>query len=200
MKKTFFTCALFFLYASIVALYLGGCAAPYHLEKKTHEDGSVDYVMFNNEITVEGAAKYHAEFREGNYGVERRCFVDVRKSVIPDGEVTYGIVVKYVGSDWLNIEKGRSLELVVGINSFVLSAEGDLDRQKDPTGDFVTEILDYPVSRELLLRLAQADKVDVIVNGHAGEVKGYFNEQNFTSIRRFVTEHVGVESAETPAR
>ncbi len=201
IKRTAFAANVVWIVAAAILVgQTAGCASPYHINKQTHDDGTEDYVLFNNEIVVEGAAKYHAEFQEGNYSLDRQCFLDVRRSQHGNGDLTYGLIVRYVGSDWLTIEKGRSLELVIGINSFVFSAEGDLDRQKDPTGNFVTETLDYPVSSDILRRLTDADKVDVIVTGRAGEVRGYFDDRNFANIRRFVHEYVGTAETETPPK
>ena len=176
-----------------IAAQLAACAGSYHVKTDTRDDGSVDYLLTNNEITVQGAAKYHAEFNEfaeGNYSVEKRCYIDVRSSKAASGDVSYWLILTYVALDWLKIEKGRSLELIIDSNSQVLSADSELNREMDPSGKFFTEILEYPVTSDILWEMIRADAILVTVNGHEGEMKGYFNETNFANIRRFAREHM----------
>jgi hypothetical protein len=101
------------------------------------------------------------------------------------------LVLTYIGTTALNIEPGRSLEIVIGLNSTMLSAGGGAVRKsKDPSTKLVTESLDYPVSPQLLLSMAEAATIQVIVSGEDGEVRGSFDDENFANLRRFVNDYV----------
>lgn len=174
----------------LAALNLAACAGSYHVKTDFRDDGSTEYVLTNNEITVEGAAKYHAQFEEGNYSVAKRCYIDLRSLKDAEGNASYWLILTYVADEWLEIEKGRSLELKVGLNTLVLSADSDLAREKDPSGNFVTEILEYPITGEQLWEMIRADAILVNVTGREGEMSGYFNETNFANFRKFAGEYM----------
>jgi hypothetical protein len=92
--------------------------------------------------------------------------------------------------DYLKIEKGRSLELIADGRSYHFSGEGEVRREMDPSGDLFMEWLDYPVEAEFLILLSEVETIGVVVNGHEGEVQGYFDSENIIALRRFVTDYV----------
>jgi hypothetical protein len=121
----------------------------------------------------------------------RSCFLDLRAREKSGGEKTFELVLTYIGSTALNIEPGRSLEIVIGLNSTTLSTGGGAVRKsKDPSTKLVTESLDYPVSPQLLLEMAEAETIQVIVSGEDGELRGSFDDENFETLRRFVDDYV----------
>lgn len=178
-------------------LQLAACAGSYHVKTDVGDDGSTEYVLTNNEITVEGAAKYHSEIGEGegNYSVEKRCYIDLRSLQDSDGNASYWLILTYVAEDYLKIETGRSLEFTIDLNSLVLSADSGLNREKDPSGQFVTEILEYPITSDDLWKMIRADAIIVNVTGREGEMNGYFNETNFANFRKFAREYMETDAA-----
>jgi hypothetical protein len=108
--------------------------------------------------------------------------------------VEYWLILTYIAEDWLEIEKGRSLELTIDRNEKVLTADSDLNREMDPSGDFITEILEYPVDSKVLWKMVRAQAILVNITGRQGEVKGYFNETNFANLRQFAREHMEVST------
>ena len=177
-----------FLIVDAIAL-CSGCGGSRGIDTKISGDGTTTRTLANNEVKLEGAMKYHGS-GERSYTIEKQCFLDFRARETTSGETTYEIVLTYTGVDELGIEPGRSLEFVADMNSYVLSAEGAARKQRDPTGDFFTEILIYPISGERLLRMAEAESLQVMVNGRAGKVRGSFDGVNFANLRRFVGECV----------
>jgi hypothetical protein len=177
----------------------GGCGGSRGIDTRISGDGTTTRTLANNEVKLEGAMKYHGS-GERSYTIEKQCFLDFRARETTSGETTYEIVLTYTGVDELGIEPGRSLEFVADMNSYVLSAEGAAKKQRDPTGDFFTEILVYPISGERLLRMAEAESLQVMVNGRAGKVRGFFDGVNFANLRRFVGECVRPAGPGTSAR
>lgn len=175
----------------LAALLSAGCAGRYRVDTQTDADGTTTYTVINNEIATEGGTKYNDGFSERNHHVEKRCFLDLRARETPGVGRTFELVLTYIGTTALNIEPGRSLEIVIGLNSAMLSAGGGAVRKsKDPSTKLVTESLNYPVSPQLLLSMAEAETIQVIVSGEDGEVRGSFDDENLANLRRFVNDYV----------
>ena len=175
----------------VSALLSAGCAGRYRVDTQTGADGTTTHTVINNEIATEGGTKYNDGFSERNRHVEKRCFLDLRAREKPGAGKAFELVLTYIGTTALNIEPGRSLEIVIGLNSTMLSAGGGAVRKsKDPSTKLVTESLDYPVSPQLLLSMAEAATIQVIVSGEDGEVRGSFDDENFANLRRFVNDYV----------
>jgi len=175
----------------VSALLSAGCAGRYRVDTQTGADGTTTHTVINNEIATEGGTKYYDGYSEGGRHVEKRCFLDLRARDKSGVGRTFELVLTYIGSTALNIEPGRSLEIVIGLNSTVLSAGGGaVRRSKDPSTKLVTESLDYPVSPQLLLEMAEAETIQVIVSGGDGELRGSFDDENFATLRRFVDDYV----------
>jgi len=178
---------------------VAGCGGSHGIETKVSSDGTATRTLSNSEIKLEGAMKYTGS-GERSYIIEKQCFLDYRARETVSGEMTYEIVLTYMGIEELGIEPGRSLEFAADLNSYVLSADGPGKKQRDPTGKSYTETLAYPVSGERLMRISEADAVRVIVSGRAGEVKGAFDEVNFANLRRFVAECVRPVGSGSPQK
>jgi hypothetical protein len=175
--------------ASAVSGFVAGCGGSRGIRTSVSDDGTTTRTLANSEVKLEGAIKYTGS-DERDYVVEKQCFLDYRSRETASRMMKYEIVLTYIGVEELGIEPGRSLELQADLNSYVLTAEGPAKRQRDPTGKSYTETLVYQVSSEQLLKLSQAESVQVIVNGRAGEAKGSFDAVNFAHLRGFVAECV----------
>ncbi len=174
----------------LCVLFAIGCAGRYRVDTRTSADGMTTHVLANNEIDIEGGTKYDG-FAQQDHHVEKRCFLDLCAYDKPGTKRTFGLLLTYIGSTELDIKPGRSLEIVIGLNSTTLSAGGgEVTKSKDPSTKLVTESVAYPVSSELLIAMSEAEAIQVVVTGQAGEVKGSFNGKNFANLRQFVTEHV----------
>lgn len=175
--------------AGVVALLALGCAGSQRVVTDVLDDGTTTRTLRNIEVKVEGATKYYG-FEEGRSVVEKRCVFDVRAYEKQGEGTTFELLLTYTGVSALNIEPGRSLEVVADFNSYVLSARGDTRRARDPSGHQFTESLDYPVSAEVLIAMAEAGTFRVIVKGRDGDARGSFDENSFAEFRRFVDSHV----------
>jgi hypothetical protein len=173
----------------VVVLLTAGCASSYRVVTDVLDDGTTTYTLANNEIKVEGATKYYG-FEEGRSSVEKRCVLDVRAREKEGGERTFELLLTYTGVTALNIAPGRSLEVVADLNSYVLSAGSPAKKERDPSGQYFTESLDYAVSADVLVAMAEAQTLRVIVKGRDGDARGSFDEKGYADFRRFVDEYV----------
>ena len=185
------------LVSAIVMLCAQGCAGRYHADSHTNEDGSVVMRTVANEIPVEGGVRYigGSEFRSK---VEKRCVLDAAKRTDSDGNVTYYLMLECSSPEGLDIRVGRSLELTIDRNRYVLNAEALARKERDSTGEFLTEALDYPVAADFLVEIADAQNVVVDVTGADGHMRGDFSVENFATFRRFVNENVRPDLQNTP--
>lgn len=182
---------------SLITPFVMGCAAAYHVGTYTTDDGVVVTHLRGNKIFVEGGGKYYLQENPAGIPSMRGelCTLDVERHTDSRGNVTYFLLLEYVGSNWLNMERGRSLTLMVNRRkTFVLSGHSDVNRSKDMGAGTMTESLDYKVSADFLRNLAAASQVDITISGGNGELRGYFVDNNFTSLRRFVNEFVLTDS------
>lgn len=175
-----------------VLLQTTGCAGRGRVSTKVRDDGTTTHTLANIEIMIEGGSEFVADHLRGRSKIEKRCVLDVRASEKPGGKTTFELAITYTAVDALNIEPGRSLEVVADLNSYVLSAGSSARKTRDPSGRYFTESLSYPVSADLLISMAEARTVLVAVKGYEGEAKGYFDTKNFADFRRFVDDYVRV--------
>jgi hypothetical protein len=172
-----------------IVLLAAGCAGSYHVVTNVRDDGTTTYTLAHNEISVEGASKYVGSVLTSSI-IEKRCVLDVRASDDPGGKRTFELLLTYIGKDPMDMEPGRSLEIIADANSYVLSARGGTTRTRDPSGTSYTESLIYPVTRDVLLSMADAQSVQTLVKGPREDVRGYFDEKNLADFRRFVSDYV----------
>lgn len=180
--------AIALLLLGVLALLSAGCASSHRVATRVLDDGTSTYTLSNNEIKVEGAVKYYG-IDERSASVEKRCVLDVRATDSPGKERTFELLLDYTGAQALNIEPGRSLEIVADLNSYVLSAGGGT-KTRDPSGRQFNETLAYPVSADVLIAMAEAGTVRIIVKGRDGDARGHFDAKNFADFRPFVAEYV----------
>lgn len=183
-------------FALIFALHIAGCAgAGYRVTRYTSDDGSVVNHTVENGFTME------APYRAGE-----RCFLDPGRKEHPDGDVTYHLTLTCVRRDFLGIKRERSLHLVIGRDSVLLSGAGPPVRTRSPMGsEFVTgganviESMEYAVPADVLRRLADAQRVNLIVYGGNRSLNGYFNIRTHVRFQRFVQEYTNLHFFEVPA-
>lgn len=174
--------------ALAAALLAPGCGGSRRLETRALDDGTTIHTLRDVEVKVEGATKHYG-FEEGTSSVEKRCVLDVRAREEAGRETDFELLVTYEGTNALNIEPGRSLEIVADWNSYVLSASGGVERARDPSGRGYTESLAYAVSADVLVAMAEAETLRLILKGRDGDARGTFEEKSLAEFRMFVDSH-----------
>ncbi|NIM19885.1 MAG: hypothetical protein GTO51_06530 [Candidatus Latescibacteria bacterium] len=178
------------LVVSIIILLIYGCAAGFHVDTYTNDDGMTISNTIGNEIYVIGGGKDIPGGEIIKYG--KSCFLDVKRCEDVNGNVTYFLLLKYIGPDWFNIDAGPSLTLVIDDETKTLSAKGPLKKQKE--GNSFTESLDYSVSHDVLIKMINAEEIKVMISGEHGDLTAYFTAKNFTTFRRFVNEFAKLDA------
>lgn len=115
-----------------------------------------------------------------------------------DGASGYAIQVLYNASDWLFIDEGQSLSLLMDDEPVLLSGPGSASSREvgNTTSSFnltrvgVTERAYYDVEPSLLRQLSEADAVRVRVSGQQRFIERTMGARNLNNFRQFVSLHV----------
>jgi len=99
---------------------------------------------------------------------------------------TYSLIVRYVSKDWLFIEDGESLVLLIDGERVGFTGSGSSSNRMVLTGGYVFEESFYFVSADDIRRIAQAKSVSVKIVGSSGYIKREFSEKNLQRFREFV--------------
>ena len=108
---------------------------------------------------------------------------------IVKNKTLYVLTVAYSGKDWIFIDKGESLVLLVDSQRLGFSGEGSLSSRNVHSGGSVLEQAIYEVSLKDLITIANATEVKVRVMGSSGLIDRHFKKANFKNFKKFVTEY-----------
>lgn len=100
--------------------------------------------------------------------------------------VQYNIITIYEGDDWLFIEEGESLILLVDGERMAFTGEGS-SGHRNVFGGRVSEMAFYDITKEQLRKLAKANEIKVKIIGRY-PIRGIFTEQNIKNLRKFYFE------------
>ncbi|MHC4295552.1 MAG: hypothetical protein ACYSTL_08195, partial [Planctomycetota bacterium] len=124
-------------------------------------------------------------------GVEQHCYLDAVRRTKSNSTPVYYLLFSYSGPRDLHIVNRKSLTLHIdGHASVVLTGRGEVQREAEEMSDTYTESFYYLVPAEVLVRVADADEVDVVVAGREFELKCYLVDKNFDNFQRFVKDYI----------
>jgi bifunctional DNA-binding transcriptional regulator/antitoxin component of YhaV-PrlF toxin-antitoxin module len=107
-----------------------------------------------------------------------------------DGKVNYALGVYYYGRKWMFIKPGESLILFVDGEEINVKGQGSQSYRKTLKNGMVSELAKYPVTPQLLKKIASAKQVKVKIFGGDFVAEKYFTKQNFENFRQFVNDYV----------
>ncbi len=97
----------------------------------------------------------------------------------------YSLILTYISKDWISIEKGQSLKLIVDGKSFVFTGNGSLNHKTLTFGTDIKEMAWYAITPEQIKTIINAGEVEVIITGSQDDVQRKFNKTNFLNFRKF---------------
>lgn len=120
-------------------------------------------------------------------------FLDAQRYISKEGDISYSLIVDYSGPNWLFIKSGESLILLIDNEPIKLSGTGS-SIYRDVTnvvGDIrINERSIYPISPDLLKKIAYASDVQVKLIGEKLYHKAQFDSSNFDRFKEFVEKFV----------
>jgi hypothetical protein len=142
---------------------------------------------FKMTTTNHATEGYTVDTMTGNQlGGEEGYALNAARYSAKDGAVKYALGVRYHGEQWMFIEPGVSLILLIDGQRLGLKGQGSLRDRKSFDDGHVRETAKYPVSPELLKKMAAADNVEIHIIGRNFVAKVFFTSRNFENFRGFV--------------
>ena len=134
-------------------------------------------------------------------GMEKDSFGGIELNVqqfIKDGRTSCSLIVSYTGLDWLFIDEGETLVLLVDGERLQFSGKGSYDHRDVERGYSLVTIKEkawYDITLEQLKKITFAQDVKVKVKGRSHFLTRFFTELNFDAFRRFYKKYVKNDSA-----
>ena len=123
----------------------------------------------------------HFEYFPPRHGVQ----LNPQKYQPGNGKAIFSLVVEYIGSDWLFIEEGESLIILVDGERMAFSGDGSWDH-RDVIYSSIKEMAWYDLDYKDLVKIANATEVELKLSGSQYYTTERFTETNFRNFRLFV--------------
>ncbi|RMF83718.1 MAG: hypothetical protein D6736_20885 [Nitrospinota bacterium] len=169
-------------------VWIAGCA-PTKATVKTIRDTDKGYTIQQLQGNLLGGSR---SYQTG------RLYFNLERIERQDGQITYALLIEYEGENWLFIERGESLVLRINGQEQKLKGEGSWRSRDVSEAGYAIERARYPLTLLDLLRLASAQRVEVEVIGSQRRVQGWFTEENFRYLRRFIADYVQASEFASP--
>lgn len=118
-------------------------------------------------------------------------YLNPERYVAKNGQISYSLRVGFLAHNWLFIERGESLILLVDGERMGFRGKGSWShRDIGILHGTITEKAWYNVTPEQLKKIAYANSVKVKVVGSQHHIKRGFTKENFSNFRRFCKEYI----------
>lgn len=150
-------------------------------------------------------SKHYDEFEQattftmqGNYitasalDVSNSLMFNAMKHTNSSNEDSYFIVVDYYDIDWLFVEGGESLDLLIDSEKYSLWSEGSFDNREVLSGisTGIKETIFYPISPDLLKKISEAKQIKLKLIGKSRSVIRELDQKHINNFKKFVTSYV----------
>lgn len=167
---------------ALLLVFIMGCGSvptDYHI--KTYADDFEGVTTFR----LEGNTVTDAIHNDNYIRIE----FDIQKTIFRDSSVSYSILIGYLSSDWLFVGKGESLIMLLDGERVGFSGDGSSEYRQVGSGGVVSELAFYPISREMLGRLAHARDVRIKLIGEKYSLERALEPTNIQNIEKFYSEY-----------
>jgi len=182
MKNLLFILIAFFI-------FLSGCASPLNQIYVTHDEfeGTTKYSTICTLKTPTGYGMLEVMASQ----TPTTIIIGLDKVITADKDTLLSISAHFSSSRWLFIEDGESLIFLVDGEPLKLSGTGSI--QNRDVSSFmgsvaVSEQSIYPVTPDIIKKIAFASEVKAKIKGKNEFITGEFSEQCFENFKKFVNE------------
>ncbi|MBV6421699.1 MAG: hypothetical protein DAHOPDDO_02980 [Ignavibacteriaceae bacterium] len=162
--------------------------------------GTMNYYSYDIEHKTDEFDGYTLDRMTGNYikdsdllNIKNSVWLNAQRYISKDGQKLYSLIVQYWDTDWLFINKGETLVLLIDGSRFGFSGEGSSDHRDVTTGmqgAVIKEMSWYDVPPDILQKISQANIVKIKVVGSTRDVTRELSSENISNFKRFVNEFV----------
>jgi len=171
------------LFSFMLIVLLSGCAsmsASLNYRVRTIQDEFDGYTINRMEHNMLGG---------GSLLSYTTIWLNTQRYQSKEGNVSYSLIAEYVSPDWLFIERGESLILLVDGQRMGLVGDGSWNHRNVGYGRMVSEKSWYNITLEDLQKIANAKEVKVKIIGSQYYAERCFTDANFKNLKRFIMEY-----------
>lgn len=170
--------------SSIIILVIS-CAGLFYKVETIHDDfdGYTINRTQGNEIKGKGSTAF-----EIATGVGSAVELNAQRFQLKGGIVSYSLIVKFTGTDWLFIKNGEALILLIDGERIGFQGEGSLNHRNVGRG-WIEEQAWFDISLDDLLKIANAKEVRLKIIGSQYYIERTFVEFNFKNFKDFITKY-----------
>ena len=181
-------------WALLLTIVLAGCATAYQLS--TRRDDFNQYNQWRMENNLLAGAGFLSS---------ANMYLGATKTTWDSGETQYLLAVTYRADNWLFIEDGNSLRLIIDGEQVEYSGDGSSAYRNVLSGGRIHERAFYKVTPAQIRRIAEALEIRVRLEGNQFYAERIFSPLNIERFRAFVQQYLrkrrpdGCESANVKA-
>jgi hypothetical protein len=119
--------------------------------------------------------------------------INPQKIAHKDESVTYSILVNYDSDNWLFIEKGESLVMLVDGERIGFTGEGSTQFRSVVSGGLITEMAFYLTDAKTIRKIANAEEVKIKLVGRQKATTAKFRKSHIKAYKKFVKKYIDIE-------
>jgi len=166
----------------VLCLVLVGCAPSTHFIKDDFDNYTIHRMKGNQLVNSEFWDMY-------------RFDIDLQKFEQED-RISYSLIARHVGTEWLFIEEGETLILLVDGERTGFSGDGSSSHREVTDGGRVEEKAWYNISPGQIKQIIEAKEVRVKLKGKTWNREGIFRPSGIQAFRTFYTEYIAMTGNE----
>lgn len=116
--------------------------------------------------------------------------LNAQKVIDSEGNKRYFLYVEYRANSWIFIQRGKSLKLLIDGDLEELEGPGSSGRRNTLGRGEIRETAWYDVERELIKRIANANSLELRIEGRQYYATEEFSQSNFNNFKKFVSEYM----------
>lgn len=119
------------------------------------------------------------------------------RCLVKDSMIRRCIILTYRSSNWLFIESGESLVMLIDGKRLGLTGDGSSNHREVLTGGKIEEMAYYYVVDSVFEMLAKAEKIEIkLIGSSSYDSRFYFGDNNKLAIQNFYNKYVKPTSSE----
>lgn len=161
---------------------------------------TLNYYNYNIEHLSDEFDGYTIDRMTGNYikdsdvlNTKNSVWLNAQRYLSKDGQKMYSLIVQYWDSDWLFINEGESLVLLIDATRYGFSGKGSIEHRDVTTGmqsAVIKESAWYDVDPEILQKISDAKIVKMKIVGATRDVTRELSPDNISNFKKFVNNFV----------
>jgi hypothetical protein len=156
--------------------------------------GTLNYYNYSIEHVKDEFDGFSIDRMNGNYIDDEMTYsyslwLNAQKYVSKEGKPTYSLIVEYWGTEWLFINEGETLILLLDGERIGLGGHGSSNFRDVEAGQYGVASKEkawYDLSGETLKKIAASKSVKMKIIGQSNSITRELSEKNIGNFKKFV--------------